>query len=240
MSCKPTYKGVRYNSLEELYRANGVNPQQKQQAQQLYSQYLESLSKPNTNPILKDNQQEQVKKFTELQERLNNKEFLEGAKNAYENSEELKSFGTQEEYNDYIARVSLGIIKNPTSGDYNYTSKAKDVVYHGGKTNKEPFKRFVDKIEYKDNYFPDVTIEVYKKLADLYNTIGSNYDLSKEELSVWNKLNEIFVVKELNEDEDNIASFEDVVSIKKNNGYRYVIFHTTKYKHREDNNEELD
>jgi hypothetical protein len=41
MSCKPTYKGVRYNSLEELYKANGVNPQQKQQAQQLYSQYLE-------------------------------------------------------------------------------------------------------------------------------------------------------------------------------------------------------
>ena len=33
MSCKPTYKGVRYNSLEELYEANGVNTQQ---AQQLY------------------------------------------------------------------------------------------------------------------------------------------------------------------------------------------------------------
>lgn len=41
MGCKPTYKGVRYNSLEELYNANGVNEQQKQQAQQLYSQYLE-------------------------------------------------------------------------------------------------------------------------------------------------------------------------------------------------------
>ena len=25
MSCKPTYKGIRYNSLEELYNANGVN-----------------------------------------------------------------------------------------------------------------------------------------------------------------------------------------------------------------------
>jgi len=94
-----------------------IAPQQKQQAQQLYSQYLESLDKPNTNPILQGNQQEQVKKFAELQERLNNKEFLEGAKNAYENSEELKSFGTQEQYNNYIARVSLGIIKNPTSGE---------------------------------------------------------------------------------------------------------------------------
>ena len=121
--------------------------------------------------------------------------------------------------------------------------KINDVVGYGKLHFEKVGKRkilFVDKIEYKDNYFPDVTIEVYKKLADLYNTIGSNYDLSKEELSVWNKLNEIFVVKELNEDEDNIASFEDVVSIKKNNGYRYVIFHTTKYKHREDNNEELD
>ena len=38
MSCKPQYKGIRYNSLEELYNANGVNTQQ---AQQLYSQYLE-------------------------------------------------------------------------------------------------------------------------------------------------------------------------------------------------------
>ena len=44
MSCKPTYKGVRYNSLEELYNANGVNEQQKQQAQQQYSQYLDRKS----------------------------------------------------------------------------------------------------------------------------------------------------------------------------------------------------
>ena len=43
MSCKPTYKGIRYNSLEELYNANGVNKQQKQEAQQLYSQYLDTI-----------------------------------------------------------------------------------------------------------------------------------------------------------------------------------------------------
>ena len=36
-------------------------------------------------------QQEQVKKFAELQERLNNKEFLEGAKNAFESNEELQN-----------------------------------------------------------------------------------------------------------------------------------------------------
>ena len=134
MACKPQYKGIRYNSLEELYEANGVNPQQKQEAQQLYSEYLESLNKPNTNPILQGNQQEQVKKFAELQERLNNKEFIEGAKNAYESSKGLQEWGTQEQYNDYIARVSLGIVKNPTSGEYNYESQVKDIVYHGTKS----------------------------------------------------------------------------------------------------------
>ena len=88
-------------------------------------------------------QQEQVKKFTELQERLNNKEFLEGAKNAFESSEELQEWGTQEQYNDFIARVSLGIIKNPTSGGYNYESQVKDIVYHGITSKlKEKFDRF--------------------------------------------------------------------------------------------------
>ena len=72
-------------------KSKSATLQQKEQAQQLYSQYLNSLNKPNTNPILQGNQQEQVKKFTELQERLNNKEFLEGAKNAFESSEELQN-----------------------------------------------------------------------------------------------------------------------------------------------------
>lgn len=72
---------------------------------QLYSQYLKSLNKPNTNPILLGNQQEQVKKFTELQERLNNPEFIEGAKFAYENSEELQQLGTQEQYSKYLDAI---------------------------------------------------------------------------------------------------------------------------------------
>lgn len=37
-----------------------ITPQQKQQAIQLYSQYLESLNKPNTNPILQGNQKADV------------------------------------------------------------------------------------------------------------------------------------------------------------------------------------
>src|SRR5690606_36349431 len=43
-------------------------------------------------------------------------------------------------YTDYIARVSLGIIKNPSSGEYNYESKVLDIVYHGG-TVQDNFKK---------------------------------------------------------------------------------------------------
>lgn len=32
MSCKPTYKGKRYNSIHELYRDNTVKEEQKQEA----------------------------------------------------------------------------------------------------------------------------------------------------------------------------------------------------------------
>jgi hypothetical protein len=78
---KRASKGIYNQKLEELkskpdFQINSIQ---------------QSLNKPNTNPILQSNQQEQVKKFTELQERLSNKEFLEGAKNAYENSEELQN-----------------------------------------------------------------------------------------------------------------------------------------------------
>lgn len=97
-------------------------------------------------------QQEQARKFAELQERLNNKEFLKGAKNAFESSKGLQEWGTQEQYNDYIARVSLGIVKNPSSGKYNYESQIKDIVYHGSnqkinqfEIKKEPLIHFGSK-----------------------------------------------------------------------------------------------
>lgn len=44
MSCLPTYKGKRYNSIKEL-KSSTITPQQKQQAQQLYSQYVEQTGK---------------------------------------------------------------------------------------------------------------------------------------------------------------------------------------------------
>lgn len=87
--------------------------------------------------LFDNTKQEQVKKFVELQERLNNKEFVGSAKNVYDNSKELQELGTQEQYIDFIARVALGIIRNPSSGDFN-DSKVTDIVYHGtGKYNAE-------------------------------------------------------------------------------------------------------
>jgi hypothetical protein len=125
----------RLNQIQEVFNNNPEltsigTPEQ-------YSQYLESLNKPNTNPILQGNQKEQVKKFAELQERLNNKEFLEGAKLAFESSD-LKDYGTLENYIDYIARISLGIIRNPTSGEFN-NSVVKDIVYHGASKDFQGF-----------------------------------------------------------------------------------------------------
>ena len=104
-----------------------------------YKQMLEDIK---DEPISNfDVLQEQIKKFQELQERLNNKEFIEGTKNTYKSSKGLQEWGTQEQYNDYIARVSLGIVKNPSSGEYNYTSKVKDIVYHY--TDADRFENFI-------------------------------------------------------------------------------------------------
>lgn len=141
-------------------------------------QFQQSLNKPNTNPVLQGNQQEQVKKFKELQERLNNKEFLEGAKNAFESTSELQQFGTQEQYNDYIARVSLGIVKNPTSGEYNYESQVKDIVYHGTNLNFDKF----DKTKIGGNTAvkgekPSFSFSNNKQQAEAYSseiTVGQN------------------------------------------------------------------
>lgn len=136
MGCIYIYQSKEYTK-EEFYSFIGKTMLNKTSTNSpAYTQYLESLNRPYTNPILLNNPEEQVKKFTELQERLNNKGFTEAAKNAYESTPELQQFGTQEEYNDYIARVSLGILKNPSSGGFNYTSKLKDIVYHGSPSKK--------------------------------------------------------------------------------------------------------
>ena len=77
MSCKPTYKGKRYNSLEELYKANGVNEQQKQQAQQLYSSYLQTTNNPTIEGFKQwNNKQQQINELFESNPKLANKDRL--------------------------------------------------------------------------------------------------------------------------------------------------------------------
>lgn len=164
----PFEKHIYYQLLNES--SNFIS--QKSQENNSFQQFQQSLNKPNTNPILQDNQQEQVKKFAELQERLNNKEFLEGAKNAYESTPALQQLGTQEEYNDYIARVSLGIIKNPSSGEYNYESQVKDIVYHGTYFSDALSKEDLSK---RNRYFTD-SIEYAKGIA---RKVLSPYILNK-------------------------------------------------------------
>jgi len=97
-----------------------------------YSQYLNSLNRPNTNPILQNNQQEQVKKFAELQERLNNKEFTEAAKSVFENSSELQR----------VIYEGLGILPNP-KGKF---EKLEALTYNNflkiGKENIENILRY--------------------------------------------------------------------------------------------------
>ena len=44
MSCKPTYKGVRYNSVEDL-KSSIITPQQKQQALQMFQEYVEQTGR---------------------------------------------------------------------------------------------------------------------------------------------------------------------------------------------------
>ena len=149
---------------------------------QLYSQYLKSLNKPNTNPILLGNQQEQVTKFTELQERLNNPEFIEGAKFAYENSEELQQLGTQEQYSKYLDAIFPD-------------SKVKEIVYHGTndknftpKTNRQGihfgFKKYVEEWLFRTNApFNQRYYNIKKELEDLEdNDYSETFNKTGKEL----------------------------------------------------------
>ena len=54
-------------SLEKILTELQVPKEQKQQALQLYSQYLESLNKPNTNPVLQGNQTNIEEIITQLE-----------------------------------------------------------------------------------------------------------------------------------------------------------------------------
>lgn len=91
----------------------------------LYNEFVLNLTK-----FINDNDYSSVAKQT--------------VKTAYENRINLLEQQKQQAldaYTDFIARVSLGIIKNPSSGDYNYTSQVKDIVYHHSSKKLENFDK---------------------------------------------------------------------------------------------------
>ena len=65
------------------------------------------------------------------------KRKMKGIDFVFSQSPELASIGSKAQYLQYLSTIFK-------------TSKVKDIVYHGGKTNKDSFKRFVDKTKYKD------------------------------------------------------------------------------------------
>ena len=126
MSCKPTYKGKRYNSLEELYKANGVSEQQKQQAQQLYSSYLQTTNNPTIKGFKQwNNRQQQVNELFDSNETLAN-EVYEAlgfeTNNSLENK--LKAF-----FNQFGFQYKEGESSTDLLNKIIYTSKKDNSVF---------------------------------------------------------------------------------------------------------------
>ena len=72
MACLPQYKGKRYNSLEEL-KSSIITPQQKQQAQQLYSFYLQTTNNPTIEEFKQwNNRQQQINELFDSNPELAN------------------------------------------------------------------------------------------------------------------------------------------------------------------------
>ena len=178
-------------------------------------------------------QQEQARKFAELQERLNNKEFLKGAKNAFESSKGLQEWGTQEQYNDYIARVSLGIVKNPSSGKYNYESQVKDIVYHGSPNKHDIFKT-IDENAREERF--KHTGAMFTSDKNYTNAFGENlYNVvlnikNPEILSNNTGINSTFVATQYysewkNKGKDGVIGHDALLDLDHiSNGTEYVVF----------------
>ena len=189
-----------YNPSEEMeytlfydIKTDKVNltPQQKQQAQQLYSRYLESLNKPNTNPILQGNQTNIEEIITQLEkdglleidckgklkaEKGLATSFVKGGK--WKVIKDLKGYPTHKEGGvDLIIGKNGVIIKN---GNTQFTAKhglvipkAQDgIVYPNGtkvKVNQNnQIKEYdISSPEYKDLYNSGKLMS-YDKNSDTY------------------------------------------------------------------------
>jgi hypothetical protein len=110
-------------------------------------------------------------------------------------------------YTDYIARVSLGIIKNPSSGEYNYYSKVKDIVYHG---TAKTFDNFIKQFE------NGIFVTKNKDYAKVYGSnIKSVIIDSKNLLNVY----DIARPDKKDEDIDLFIDFQDFIDDNDHRGY---------------------
>ena len=75
MSCKHTYNGKRYDSLEEAQAAL-ITPQQKQQALQAYSQYVEQTGKQDIEGFKDFVNKEKIISFDSITEFTNDEKQI--------------------------------------------------------------------------------------------------------------------------------------------------------------------
>jgi hypothetical protein len=134
MSCKPTYKGVRYNSLEEL-KSSTVTPQQKQEALKRYSEYLDSIfPESKVKDILKHTTPSTIDKFKTGEGRL--------GKGIYLASPDYKMYDKAGS-NVYRAVVNVSNLKRYDVGQFNITANKNFPTQD--EYSKEPQKKLQEK-----------------------------------------------------------------------------------------------
>lgn len=147
------------------------------------------------NEITTNTQQEQLKKFAELQERLNNKEFIEGAKFAYESSEGGKA--------DYLK-------DNKITGSYNNEQLFNEFANLKGYNIKDVLN--LVKSKSKDivlNNIIDILIDNSSKIDSIFKFNGvEKFSWSKTALARFNPKEGIIA---LNNNAKNIWSEKEIL-----------------------------
>lgn len=111
MSCKPTYKGIRYNSLEELYKSvNTITSEQKYKAIQLYSDYVNNTGRKDiegfkkfVNKNFSNNEVNQGLKIIDILQSDKAKQvFAKGEKNGWDLTKILTELGVSKQQQELI------------------------------------------------------------------------------------------------------------------------------------------
>jgi len=131
-SAKRIFDAEQGDNFRILNYNTQITPEQKQQALQLYSQYIDTTN----NPTIQEFKEFLINKDLQNQiEETEPKPIKEGVAEVFEQTPELVLIGTAQEYSDYLDTVFPD-------------SKVKDIVYHGSKT-KYTFRDYLsDTLDY--------------------------------------------------------------------------------------------